>query len=322
MRIHRIRGRDLREALEKAGRMHGPQSLVLGHENVSGGVTVAVADARRSQIVARPRVEQSAGVRRAPGLGDVERVLRRTGASDALIDELLAEVEKSAERGAYALDEAARLLGQRVAVAPSPKIGGAAGAGRRPCALAFCGPPGSGKTTTVAKLAARLAQKRRRAALVTFDAQARKRLAEYGQLLQAPVDTARGAENLRRLIERSRSFDVVLIDATGDSARDVALLRELRVRDPEVRLETYLLAPATDDRSALEEAALLHGDLPLSGLVITHVDETCQVSPALEHSMTRRLPVAFLCDGPELGGHLRRPRPDDFADLFLRGRLS
>ena len=326
MRIHRIRGRDLREALEKAGRMHGPQALVLGHENISGGVTVAVADARRSQVVARPRAKTAPAQRRAPGLDDVERVLRRTGTSDELIAEVLSEVARGDLRGAYALDEAAHLLGRRVSVAPSPKLAAPTAtrisAGRRPCVIAFCGRPGAGKTTTLAKLAARLAQRRRRVALVTFDAKAKKRLVDYAQLLQAPVDVARGAEDLLRLIARSARFDAVLVDATGEADRDVSTLRELRVRDPEARLETYLLAPATDDRSALEEETSLHGILQLAGLVVTRLDETREPAPVLEHSIDTGAPVAFLCDGPEIGGHLRRPRPDDFADLFLRGRLT
>ena len=156
MQIHRIRGRDLREALERAGRTHGPQAVVLGHESLpGGGVTVAVTDARRSQIVARAPHAARGASDRPPGFDDVERVLLRTGTSRALIDEVLEELAKTGVRGAYAIDQAALILGGRAAIAPSPKLNKVTAQGaRRPCVLAFCGPRASGKTTCVAKLAA------------------------------------------------------------------------------------------------------------------------------------------------------------------------
>jgi flagellar biosynthesis GTPase FlhF len=327
MQIHRIRGRDLREALEKAGRLHGPQALVLGHESLpGGGVTVAVADARRAQMIARTPDTVPMRSERPPGLDDVERVLRRSGTSPALIDAVLVEIAKTGVRGAYALDQAAKILASRVAIAPSPKMKRiSTQGGRRPCVIAFCGPRGSGKTTSVAKLTARLARASRRSALITLDANrpgAVGQLAGYAELLQAPVDAARSADELRQLIERSNNLDAVLIDGSGRAAHDVALLRELRALSPGERLVTYLVGSAASDRTALDASTAEYAALGADGLVITALDQTRAPAPVLEHALAFELPLAFLCDGPDVAAHLRRPRPDDVADLFLRGRLA
>jgi flagellar biosynthesis GTPase FlhF len=327
MQIHRIRGRDLREALERAGREHGPQALVLGHETLpGGGVTVAVADARRSQMIARTPASPPPSTGRPPGFDDVERVLLRSGTSPALIEDVLAEIERSRVRGAYALDRAATLLAGRLRIAPSPKLRRlSAQDGRRPCVLAFCGPRKAGKTTTVAKLTARLARAGRRVGLVTLDGSrpgAVGQLTGYAELLHAPVDTARTTDELRRLVDRSRNLDAVLIDGSGRAAHDVATLRELRAIDPDTRLVSYLVGAATTERPLLDAAFAEHAPLDPDALVVTQLDETREPAPVLEHAIAADLPLAFLCDGADVGGHLRRPKPDDLADLFLRGRLA
>ena len=124
MQIHRIHGRDLREALERAGRLHGTDAVLLGHEQVASGVTIAVAGKtpsrpRRARAPRAPRRSQPA---RQPGLADVERALARSGCSPGLIAAVLEEIEADSARGAFALDRAAEILGARAAVAPSPKV--------------------------------------------------------------------------------------------------------------------------------------------------------------------------------------------------------
>ena len=362
MQIHRIHGRDLREALERAGRLHGKDAVVLGHEQVAGGVTVAVtakaaAEAREQAgrgaatgTAARPaptaapvadggaelaspatpgRVHGRTARSLPPGLADVERALSRTGTSPRLIGQVLTEIERSSARGAYAIDQAARLLGERIALAPSPKVDRA---GRGPCVIAFVGPRGSGVSTTVTKLAGKLVKARRRIALVdlvstvsTSDGSgvpgASSELEKYGRVLQVPVDRVDTADELQRVIERSRGSDAVLIDGTGIAGRDVAVLRELLARVPQVRLEVYLTLPATAYRGELDAIAADYAPAEPAGLVLTQLDSTRTPAVALEHALDTRRPLAFFCDGPDVSGNLRRPTADSIANLFLRGRL-
>ena len=325
MQIHRIRGRDLHDALEKAQRLHGSDALVLTHEAVPGGVTVAVTAAKGRR---GPSGSPLTTGEHVPGLDGVERAMRRTGCSDALLADVLRAVRASGARGAYTLDVAARELGARVAVAPSPKAAPrkrllGRRAERASNAIAFVGPTGVGKTTTIAKLATRLVKAGRRVALVNLDTQrvgAGQQLAEYGRLLQVPVDDAHDRAELEAILERSRHLDLVLIDTTGRSPLDAQLLGEMEgtLAAP----QTYLVASAVTSESVLDELGRGFARLEPQALVLTKLDETRTPAPALEFAMRAGLPVSFLCDGQAVAGHLHRPTADHFADLFLRGRLA
>lgn len=320
MQIHRIRGRDLNDALERAQRLHGSDALVLTHELVPGGVTVAVTSAhgRRTQTEARPLATG-----RTPGLEGVERAMRRTGCSDELVADVLHSVKRSGARGAYALDVAARELGERVAVAPSPKVKRSERESRSGNAIAFVGPTGVGKTTTIAKLASRLVKAGRRIALANLDTRrvgAGQQLAEYGRLLQVPVDDVHDRAELSAVLERSRHLDLVLIDTTGRSPHDAELLD--RMEGTLAALQTYLVASAATSESVLDQTGQGFARLRPQALVVTKLDETRTPAPALEFSTRANLPVSFLCDGQAIAANLHRPTPDHFADLYLRGRLA
>lgn len=331
MQIHRVRGRDLREALEKARTTYGSDALVLNHEVLpGGGVTVAVTDASRQEAVARPAAEPVAAPARGAGHADIERYLERTGTSSSLTRQVLAAVARSGETGPFAIDAAARELASLVRIAPSPKVPRPAGAAARSlCALAFVGPTGVGKTTTLAKLASKLVRAGRRVGLATGDARrpgAVEQLGRYAKLLQVPLDVVRGPEDLDELVTRAKALDVLLLDTGGSSARDVPAVhaagRALTSGHPRAALFTYLVVPATATRAALDLAGESFADAGPSAAIVTKLDETRAPAPVLEHVIDRALPIAFLCDGPDVASHLRRPSPDDVADLFLRGRLA
>jgi flagellar biosynthesis GTPase FlhF len=327
MQIHRVRGRDLVDALERAARQHGPDALVLSREPApGGGVTVAVG------LQARP-LARSAPAAAPPdaGLADVERLLRRSGASEALVRRTLEAVETSGQRGAFAIDEAARSLGALVAVAPSPRVR----SGDEPHAhvIAFVGPTGVGKTTTLVKLASRLVRARRRVVLVSTDARSiggRAQLEAYGELLQAPVVSAEDGRGLAASVARARNVDVVLVDTSGRSPRDVDALGRLAEELGQARaagraglgLDVYLTVTATASRGALDETLLGFDAARPSALVVTKLDETREPAPVLEFAHDSGLPAAFLCDGAEIAAHLARTSPDRIADLLLRGRMA
>jgi flagellar biosynthesis protein FlhF len=325
MQIHRVRGRDLREALERASRSFGAQALVLSHEVMpDGGVTVAVGDPRRS---AASRAA-SAPEPRDRGLEDVERVLRRNGGSEELVRSTLGEVRASGALGAFALDAAAAALGRRIAVAPSPRVARrASGALARPCTIAFVGPTGVGKTTTLAKLASRLVRAGRRVGVVSMDKQrpgAVEQLAALGRAMQAPVDVASDGADLARIVARSHGVDCCLVDTTGRSPRDLPALEELSrsLAQAQAPLETYLVVPATASRAALAQAREGFAALRPGAWVVTKLDETHEPAAVLESAAEAGASLAFLCDGQEIARHLHRADPERIADLFLRGRLA
>lgn len=327
LRIHRVRGRDLVDALERAQRAYGEGAFVLSREPTpGGGVTVAVG------VPARPSDPAAESTRPEAGHAELERRLRSSGASDALVARALAAAERRGARGPFALDAGAAELGSLVAVAAAPRVRSRK-AGGAPHVLAFVGPTGVGKTTTLVKLAARLARAKRRIALVTLDGRSvagRSQLEAYARLIQAPVVTADDGARLARSVAQSRHVDAVLVDTPGQSPRCTEALQRLGAELAAARadgaaesaLEVYLTLQASSARGALEETLLGFGAAGPTALVLTKLDETRQPAPALEFARASGLPVAFLCDGADVAAHLHRTSADRVADLLLRGRIG
>ena len=326
MQIHRVRGRDLREALERARAQHGDDALVLSRETMAdGGVTVAVAGSLRAQNARK--LAQFPQETRDPGLVDVERVLRRGGASEALVARTLEAVQRGSARGPFALDAAAEALGRTIPIAPSPRVQKRGpGVSVQPCILAFVGPTGVGKTTTLAKLASRLVRTGRRVGIVSMDTQrpgAVEQLRALATAMGASVATARDADELSSAIASFGAPECVLVDTTGRSPRDaqaIAALSDTLERSG-ATLDTYLVLQATASRSALEDAVRGFAAARPSAWVLTKLDETRQPAPALECAADAGAALAFLCDGVEISAHFHRAAPERIADLYLRGRL-
>ncbi|MCE9593751.1 MAG: hypothetical protein K8S98_06125 [Planctomycetes bacterium] len=321
MRIHRVNGKSLRDALERARAMHGENALVLSHETTTFGVTVAIGETPRK--VEFPTVQADVIVRQDPGRADVARRLVQSGASEAFARSVIAELERREARGIGALDAAVEVLGSRFTIAPSPKVG------RTPCVLAFVGPTGVGKTTTLAKLGSRLVRAGRRVALITTDTQRAggvEHLAAHAKLLQSPFHVARSADELVRATIAANGADAILIDTAGHSPRDGAFVAKLAETLESARrrvpLTRYLVLAASAGRAALATARTTFAPLSPDALAITKFDETREPAAVLELAETASLPCAFFADGQDIARDLHRPKPEQFADLLLRGRLA
>jgi len=332
MRIHRVRGRNLEEALERARRQHGEGALVLSQEaTANGDVLLAVSERRKAANMVFPSVTNpaqrapaavEAGVTLARGSRDVLARLSRSQFSQAGIERVLDAVRESKALGPFAIDAAAAELSRGVRIAKSPRADG------RLRALAFVGPTGVGKTTTLAKLAVRLVRAGRRVALVstdTFRVGAYEQLAAYAELLQAPVSMARDGDELAKIASESAQFDALLIDTTGRSPHDAAALARLgetlQSARLQAQLETYLVFAASASREALDAAAESFAATRPTAAILTKLDETRAPGPAVEIGSNCGGGLLFLCNGQEVSGHLTRAAGETCADLILRGRL-
>ncbi len=169
--------------------------------------------------------------------------------------------------------------------------------------LALVGPTGVGKTTMVAKLAARfvLRHGRRHLALVTTDSYrigAQEQLRAYGRILGAPVYAAADEGELRSVLHELQDRRLVLVDTAGMSQRDLRLSEQfatLHGGDP--RIQTYLVLSATTQRAVLDEVARAFRGVPLAGGILTKVDETASLGGALSVAIRQGLPLAFVGDG-------------------------
>jgi flagellar biosynthesis protein FlhF len=173
-------------------------------------------------------------------------------------------------------------------------------------AIALVGPTGVGKTTTVAKLAARCAVKYGAAqlALVTLDAYrigAHEQLRTYGQILGVPVHVAHDAATLRDVLQVLRGRRVVLIDTCGLSQRDPRLGAVLGMLDaagtPERPVRRVLLVQAAAHAETLDEVARAWQAGQAHGAIMTKLDEAARIGGALDCLLRWKLPLVGLTNG-------------------------
>ncbi len=185
---------------------------------------------------------------------------------------------------------------------------------------ALVGPTGVGKTTTIAKLAAAWAMRHGAAgiALVCADAYrigAREHLEAFAKVIGVPVHCAADTGELDRVLDRVRSKRLVLIDTEGVSQRDLGLSSRLASHLADTgRARLYLTLPATSQEAGLDETVRQFRQLPLTGAVITKIDEAAQLGCVLGTLIRHELPAAWLSDGQRIPDDLY---PADCKKLWL-----
>lgn len=180
--------------------------------------------------------------------------------------------------------------------------------------IALVGATGVGKTTTIAKLAARFAAQHgtRDLALVTTDTYrvgAQEQLHTYGRLIGVPVHTVNDGDQLDSTLRRLADRKLVLIDTAGLAPRDTKLDAQLQTLARSGKIRNYLVLAANSQAGDLDEAARAFGATPLAGCILTKLDEATRIGGALSTVIRRQLPVAYFCDGQRVPEDLHPARP-------------
>jgi flagellar biosynthesis protein FlhF len=192
-----------------------------------------------------------------------------------------------------------------------------------PRLIACVGPTGVGKTTTLAKLAARaqieLGRKVAVISLDTFRVGAVEQMKRFAELIGVPFALAQDRTTFAQAL-RSRQADLVLVDTPSRAPTDSAALSRLldclsTVTDHTVNV---LLAVAASIRASdVERLAPLFDACPLAGLVITKLDETSQAGGAVHAALRAPVPIAYLCNGPRVPEDLHDATVEAVADAVL-----
>ncbi len=174
---------------------------------------------------------------------------------------------------------------------------------RSPKLLALVGPTGAGKTTTIAKLAARFALKeRKKVALVSLDTYrigAVEQLRVYGDIMKLPVEVASGAEDFRKCIAKHSDKDLILIDTTGRSHKDHAYPTRLKeiFKAGGKKVETHLVLNVTAQEKLFDESHKQFSSLELDRVLLTKLDEGVSFGPLFSFSLKTRIPFSYLTTG-------------------------
>ena len=168
---------------------------------------------------------------------------------------------------------------------------------------ALIGPTGVGKTTTIAKIATRYAMQygAGEVALVSADAHrigAQEHLSTFASILGIKVHAAEDSTALTRILERLRDKKLVLIDTEGTSQRNRDLAARLAAYGSnDDRVHYYLTLSATCQEAVVDETVRVFSRVPLSGTILTKIDEAAQLGCVVSALIRHDLPAVLLSDG-------------------------
>jgi flagellar biosynthesis protein FlhF len=170
----------------------------------------------------------------------------------------------------------------------------------------FVGPPGAGKTTTIAKIAAQERTRGGRAPILVsadgFRVGAVEQLRLYAAILSTPFVAARTPDEVVEAVRTSAR--PVLLDTAGRSPSDQASRELYHAMARRAGVRTHLVVAASSGREGLKAALGQFAEARPSRVVITKVDETGSLAPLLANLRDRGIPVSYLGTGQRVPDHL------------------
>ena len=190
--------------------------------------------------------------------------------------------------------------------------------------VALLGATGVGKTTTVAKLAARFAIRHgpHHVALITTDSYrvgAQEQLRTFGRIIDIPVMVANDSRELGQALEQFYDRRLVLVDTAGMSQRDRRFGEQINlIRAGSPRVRNFLVVSAGTEYAANAEAVAAFGPSALDAIVVTKTDECTSLGGALSTSLGHDIPIAYLSDGQRVPEDLSVAQPEDILSRAAR----
>lgn len=181
---------------------------------------------------------------------------------------------------------------------------------------ALVGPTGVGKTTTIAKMAARFALKHgsRHVALITTDCYrigGQEQLRSYARILGIPVRVAKSHTELKDALDDLLDRRFILIDTAGMNQRDMQLSEKFALlKHQSPRINTLLALSANTQASGMDDIIKAFSHLDLSGCILTKTDETSSLGGALSALVRHHLPLSYVANGQQVPEDLALARPN------------
>jgi fused signal recognition particle receptor len=275
------------------------QRLAGGLKRTSSSLGSAVAD-----LVSKRKLDRAM-------LDDIEDVLLRAD----LGTEVAARIADAVGAGCYdkaiSADEVKGVVAAEVEKVLTPVARPLViDSAKKPFVVLVVGVNGSGKTTTIGKLAAKLSAEGRKVMLAagdTFRAAAIEQLKIWGERTKSPVIAAAQGSDAASLAfnalsaAKEQNIDVLLVDTAGRLQNRAELMNELekvvrvlRKVDPPAPHAVLLVLDATVGQNALSQVEAFHRTAGVSGLVMTKLDGTARGGILVALAEKHKLPVHFI----------------------------
>lgn len=190
--------------------------------------------------------------------------------------------------------------------------------------FAIVGPTGVGKTTTVAKLAARATMRfgPQHVALITTDSYrigAQDQLRIYGKILGVPVYAVQNEAELQLTLADLASRHLVFIDTVGMGQRDARVAQQAEMLAHAGRpVERLLLVTANADGHTLEDVVRQYRGEGMSGCLLSKIDEAISLGPALDAIIRNRMRLFYVTNGQRVPEDLHLSSASFLIDRALK----
>ncbi|WP_396627733.1 flagellar biosynthesis protein FlhF [Marinomonas mediterranea] len=186
--------------------------------------------------------------------------------------------------------------------------------------IAFMGPTGVGKTTSIGKIAAQHVLKNGADSVVlvttdTYRIAAHEQLRTFGRILNVPVEVVNEYSDLNEVLDKYSNYSLVLVDTAGMNPRDRNLERQLKMmQKARGYLKKLLVLPCTSQRQVLKTVVDVYSQIQLDGCVLSKIDESASLGEAISVVIEEGLPVMYVADGQRI--------PDDIEPARAHNLIS
>ena len=189
------------------------------------------------------------------------------------------------------------------------------------------GPTGVGKTTTIAKMAARsVLEKKKKIGFITTDTYriaAIEQLKTYAALLQAPVEIVYSAEDYKKAIEKLAHLDLIFIDTAGRNYREAKYVNDLRnLINFDEEAESYLVLSLTSKEKDLQLITEQFAQLKIEKFIFTKLDETNSIGTMFNLMIKYNKGLAYYTNGQEVPEDIEQPTIEKLFELLFQGEFE